>query len=110
MAARVLAESVTVLERDHIESSPAVHKSIPQVTMSTGLLVGGQRAMLSFYPNLSQFGEIGLDPLPYIHSSGNSCYLSIKRRTEECHESLSSICVAIALKKKNTLIRTAANH
>src|SRR5713226_5812104 len=55
MTARVLAdhfESVTVLERDHIESSPTVHKSIPQGNHLHALLAGGQRAMASFYPDL----------------------------------------------------------
>ena len=55
MTARVLAdhfESVTVLERDHIEPTAALHRSIPQGNHLHGLLAGGQRAMLSFYPNL----------------------------------------------------------
>src|SRR5260370_5328306 len=55
MTARVLAdhfESVTVLERDHIEPTAALHRSIPQGTHLHGLLAGGQRLMLSFYPNL----------------------------------------------------------
>ncbi len=55
MTARVLAdhfESVTVLERDHIESRPALHKSIPQGNHVHGLLPSGRQAMSSFYPNL----------------------------------------------------------
>ena len=55
MTARVLAdhfEAVTVLERDHIESKATLHKSIPQGNHLHALLVSGQRAMLSFYPNL----------------------------------------------------------
>jgi 2-polyprenyl-6-methoxyphenol hydroxylase-like FAD-dependent oxidoreductase len=65
MTARVLAdhfESVTVLERDHIESRPALHKSIPQGNHVHGLLAGGQRAMASFYPelftNLEKLGSV----------------------------------------------------
>ena len=55
MTARVLAdhfESVTVLERDRIESTPALHKSIPQGNHVHGLLPSGREAMSSFYPNL----------------------------------------------------------
>lgn len=55
MTARVLAdhfESVTVLERDHIDSRPALHKSIPQGNHVHGLLPGGQRAMALLYPDL----------------------------------------------------------
>jgi glycine/D-amino acid oxidase-like deaminating enzyme len=55
MTARVLAEhfdSVTVLERDHIESAPALHKSIPQGNHVHGLLLSGQEAMASLYPEL----------------------------------------------------------
>jgi 2-polyprenyl-6-methoxyphenol hydroxylase-like FAD-dependent oxidoreductase len=55
MSARVLADyfdSVTVLERDQIDSGPAVHKSIPHGNHAHGLLVGGQRVMASLYPNL----------------------------------------------------------
>jgi glycine/D-amino acid oxidase-like deaminating enzyme len=43
MTARVLADhfdSVTVLERDHIESRPALHRSIPQGNHLHGLLLG----------------------------------------------------------------------
>jgi len=57
MTARVLAdyfESVTVLERDHIEPGPALHKSIPQGNHVHGLLVGGQRVMASLYPDLAE--------------------------------------------------------
>src|SRR6266849_8760818 len=54
MTARVLAdhfESVTVLERDHIESRPALHKSIPHGNHLHGLLLGGQQVMASLFPN-----------------------------------------------------------
>ena len=39
MTARVLADhfdAVTVLERDYIDTRPALHKSIPRATISTG--------------------------------------------------------------------------
>ena len=46
VAARVLADyfdTVIVLERDHIEAVPALHKSIPQGNHLHLLLSGGQR-------------------------------------------------------------------
>jgi hypothetical protein len=68
MTAQVLAdyfESVTILERDHIESRPALHKSIPQGNHVHGLLPGGQRAMSSMYPSLfSKFGKDGFMSRP----------------------------------------------
>jgi 2-polyprenyl-6-methoxyphenol hydroxylase-like FAD-dependent oxidoreductase len=63
MTARVLAdhfESVTVLERDRIESEPMLHRSIPQGNHLHGLLAGGQRVMASLYPNfLQKLDELG---------------------------------------------------
>ncbi|MBV8362703.1 MAG: hypothetical protein JO189_32945 [Deltaproteobacteria bacterium] len=63
MTARVLAdyfESVTILERDHIESRPAPHKSIPQGNHLHGLLLAGQRVMASLYPDfLTKLGDLG---------------------------------------------------
>jgi 2-polyprenyl-6-methoxyphenol hydroxylase-like FAD-dependent oxidoreductase len=63
MTARVLAdhfESVTVLERDHIESGPALHRSIPQGNHLHGLLLGGQQVMASLYPNfLAKLDALG---------------------------------------------------
>jgi 2-polyprenyl-6-methoxyphenol hydroxylase-like FAD-dependent oxidoreductase len=63
MTARVLAdhfESVTVLERDHIEPGPALHRSIPQGNHLHGLLLGGQRVMASLYPNfLAKLDALG---------------------------------------------------
>jgi len=63
MTARVLAdhfESVTVLERDRIESRPALHKSIPQGNHTHGLLLAGQRVMASLYPDfLTKLDELG---------------------------------------------------
>ena len=56
MTARVLADhfdSVTVLERDHIDEHPAVHKSIPQGNHLHALLVGGQQVMAALYPNFT---------------------------------------------------------
>jgi len=65
MTARVLADhfdSVTVLERDHIESGPVLHKSILQGNHLHGLLPGGQQAMESLYPklldNLDRLGSV----------------------------------------------------
>ena len=54
MTGRVLAdyfESVTVLDRDHIESGLPLHKSIPHGNHIHGLLLGGQQVMASLYPN-----------------------------------------------------------
>jgi 2-polyprenyl-6-methoxyphenol hydroxylase-like FAD-dependent oxidoreductase len=63
MTARMLAdhfESVTVLERDQIESGPALHRSIPQGNHIHGLLLGGQRVMASLYPNfLAKLDALG---------------------------------------------------
>ena len=56
MTARVLADqfdSVTVLERDHIDSQPALHKSIPQGNHIHGLLLGGQQVLSSLYPDFT---------------------------------------------------------
>jgi 2-polyprenyl-6-methoxyphenol hydroxylase-like FAD-dependent oxidoreductase len=53
MTARVLADhfdAVTVLERDHIDAHPTLHKSIPQGNHLHGLLLGGQQVMASLYP------------------------------------------------------------
>ena len=52
MTARVLADhfdAVTVLERDHIDAHPTLHKSIPQGNHLHGLLLGGQQVMASLY-------------------------------------------------------------
>jgi 2-polyprenyl-6-methoxyphenol hydroxylase-like FAD-dependent oxidoreductase len=56
MTARVLAdhfEQVTVLERDHIEDHPAIHKSIPQGNHLHALLLGGQQVMERLYPGFA---------------------------------------------------------
>jgi hypothetical protein len=48
MAARVLAdhfENVIVLERDHIEDHPSVHKSIAHGNQLHALLAGGCQAL-----------------------------------------------------------------
>jgi flavin-dependent dehydrogenase len=65
MTARVLADhfdQVTVLERDHIDGQPAVHKSIPQGNHVHGLLLGGKQVLSSLYPdfidNLRQLGAV----------------------------------------------------
>ena len=69
MTARVLAdyfESVTVLERDHIEPGPVLHKSIPQGNHVHALLLGGQNVMSSLYPGfteeLKRLGAVGFRP------------------------------------------------
>ena len=54
MSARVLAEhfeQVTVLDRDDIEDYPALHKSIPQGNHYHALLLGGQQALSSLFPD-----------------------------------------------------------
>jgi len=63
MTARVLAdhfESVTVLERDHVESGPALHKSVLQGNHAHGLLLGGQQVMAMLYPGfLASLNKLG---------------------------------------------------
>jgi 2-polyprenyl-6-methoxyphenol hydroxylase-like FAD-dependent oxidoreductase len=63
MTARVLADHfdrVTVLERDHIDDRPALHRSIPQGHHLHGLLLGGQQVMASLYPGfLEQLDTLG---------------------------------------------------
>ena len=57
MTARVLADhfdQVTILERDQIGDNPAVHKSIPQGNHLHALLLGGQQAMSSLYPDFTE--------------------------------------------------------
>lgn len=77
MTARVLADhfdSVTMLERDHIDSQPALHKSIPQGNHLHALLYGGQQVIASLYPDfidtLEQLGavrvRVGKDIVFYI--------------------------------------------
>src|SRR5712692_5589493 len=56
MTARVLADHfdhVTILERDHIEGHPALHKSIPQGNHLHALLLGGQQVMSALYPDFT---------------------------------------------------------
>lgn len=53
LTARVLADyfdRVTVLERDHIDAYPAVHKSIPQGQHFHVILLGGQQVLMALYP------------------------------------------------------------
>ena len=63
MTARVLAQyfaTVTVIERDHIDPHPALHKSIPQGHHLHGLLLGGQQVMATLYPGfLARLDELG---------------------------------------------------
>jgi 2-polyprenyl-6-methoxyphenol hydroxylase-like FAD-dependent oxidoreductase len=54
MTARVLADhfaQVTVLERDHIDEQPTIHKSIPQGNHYHGVLLGGLQLLSAFYPD-----------------------------------------------------------
>jgi 2-polyprenyl-6-methoxyphenol hydroxylase-like FAD-dependent oxidoreductase len=56
MAARVLADhfgNVTILERDHIDDYPSVHKSIPQGNQLHALLAGGCQALTRLYPKFT---------------------------------------------------------
>lgn len=56
MTARVLAdhfEQVVVLERDHIEEKPALHKSIPQGNHLHALLLGGEQVLSRLYPGFT---------------------------------------------------------
>jgi 2-polyprenyl-6-methoxyphenol hydroxylase-like FAD-dependent oxidoreductase len=52
ITARVLADyfdQVTVLERDHIEKQPAIHRSIPQGDHVHALLLGGLQVLSSLF-------------------------------------------------------------
>src|SRR5262249_38914536 len=67
MTARVLADHfahVTVLERDHIDERPSIHKSIPQGNHVHALLLGGQQVLSALYPdfvdNLGNLGAVRL--------------------------------------------------
>ncbi len=63
MTARVLSdyfETITVLDRDHIESGSAPHKSVPQGNHIHGLLLGGQQVMTALYPDfLAKLDALG---------------------------------------------------
>jgi 2-polyprenyl-6-methoxyphenol hydroxylase-like FAD-dependent oxidoreductase len=57
VSARILADyfdQVTILERDHIEPQPEVHKSIPQGNHLHTVLMGGLQVLSELYPG---FGE-----------------------------------------------------
>jgi 2-polyprenyl-6-methoxyphenol hydroxylase-like FAD-dependent oxidoreductase len=65
MAARVLTDHfdrVTLLDRDHIEAQPVVHKSVPQGNHLHALMLGGQQVLSSLYPGftdrLQQLGAV----------------------------------------------------
>jgi 2-polyprenyl-6-methoxyphenol hydroxylase-like FAD-dependent oxidoreductase len=83
VTARALAdhfELVTILERDRVEDVPAVHKSVPQGHHIHTLLLGGTRALSSFYPSFTEqlegSGSIAKgqhDSVNY-HSSGGKSY------------------------------------
>jgi hypothetical protein len=57
LSARVLAdyfERVTILERDHIEPRPAIHKSTPQGNHLHTVLMGGLQVLSDLYPGFTQ--------------------------------------------------------
>src|SRR5215471_9859327 len=57
ISARVLAdyfERVTILERDHIEPRPGVHKSTPQANHLHAVQVGGLQVLSALYPGFSE--------------------------------------------------------
>src|SRR5215470_1986089 len=57
IGARVLAdyfERVTILERDHIEPFPAVHKSTPQGDHLHTVLIGGLRVLSELLPGFCE--------------------------------------------------------
>jgi len=56
VTARVLSdhfEHVTILERDHIEARPQVHKSTPQGNHLHAVLLGGLQVLSRLYPNFT---------------------------------------------------------
>jgi 2-polyprenyl-6-methoxyphenol hydroxylase-like FAD-dependent oxidoreductase len=56
MTARVLTDffaQVTVFDRDHIEATPAVHKSVPQGNHLHALMLGGEQVLSSLYPDFT---------------------------------------------------------
>lgn len=56
IGARVLSdyfERVTIMERDEIENSPVIHKSVPQGNHLHALLNGGQQVLSSLYPGFT---------------------------------------------------------
>ena len=67
ISARVLGdyfEQVTILERDHIESRPAVHKSIPQGNHLHAVQVGGMQVLSALYLGFcDKLHDMGAVPL-----------------------------------------------
>jgi 2-polyprenyl-6-methoxyphenol hydroxylase-like FAD-dependent oxidoreductase len=66
MSARVLADyfdRVTVLERDHIEPRPMVHRSTPQGNHLHTVLLGGLEILSEFYPSFCEKLE-GMGAVP----------------------------------------------
>ncbi len=67
VSARVLADYfdvVTILERDHIESRPAVHKSTPQGNHLHAIQVGGLQVLSALYPGFcAKLCAMGAVPL-----------------------------------------------
>ena len=83
MTARVLAdhfEHVTVLERDPIDGSSGMRKSVPQGAHLHGLLFGGQQALMALYPDwvteLERRGavryRVGTEAWVYMHPDGKA--------------------------------------
>jgi 2-polyprenyl-6-methoxyphenol hydroxylase-like FAD-dependent oxidoreductase len=77
VTARVLSdyfEHVTILERDHIERRPQVHKSTPQGNHLHAVLLGGLQVLSRLYPNFTAVlqdmgavpGRITLDAPVYL--------------------------------------------
>jgi 2-polyprenyl-6-methoxyphenol hydroxylase-like FAD-dependent oxidoreductase len=67
ISARVLAdyfERVTILERDHIEPQPAVHRSTPQGNHLHTVLMGGLQVLSRLYPGFGEkLHEMGAVPV-----------------------------------------------
>jgi 2-polyprenyl-6-methoxyphenol hydroxylase-like FAD-dependent oxidoreductase len=67
VSARVLADyfdRITILERDHIEPRPGVHKSTPQGNHLHTVLIGGLQVLAALYPGFcEQLYAMGAVPL-----------------------------------------------
>jgi len=67
LSARVLSdyfERVTILERDHIELGPALHKSTPQGSHLHAVLLGGLQVLRELYPGFTgQLQALGAVPV-----------------------------------------------
>jgi 2-polyprenyl-6-methoxyphenol hydroxylase-like FAD-dependent oxidoreductase len=83
LTGRVLSDyfdKVTILERDHIEPRPAVHKSTPQGHHLHTMLLGGLRILSNLYPGFTdQLRNMGAVPVQMtrdfpIHRPGGVVY------------------------------------